>query len=58
MDSWYFWTIDFLNLWDFQETTNPLKIPIPTPAPDQGGPVACLSGPAACLSGWAEILSE
>ena len=25
----------------------PLKIRTPTPAPDQGGPVACLGGPAA-----------
>ena len=25
----------------------PLKIPTPTPAPDQGGPVACLGGPVA-----------
>ena len=23
----------------------PLNIPAPTPAPDQGGPVACLGGP-------------
>ena len=29
----------------------PLKIPTPTPAPDRGGVVACLSGPVACLSG-------
>ena len=32
-----------------QETTNPLKIPTPTPEPDWGGPLACLSGPVACL---------
>ena len=23
----------------------PLEIPTPTPAPDQGGPLACLNGP-------------
>ena len=39
-----------LNLWDFQETTNPLKIPTPTSAPDRGGPVACLGGPVTCLT--------
>ena len=36
----------FFYLWDFQESTKPLKIPTPTPAPDRGGPVACLGGPA------------
>ena len=25
----------------------PLNMPTPTPAPDRGGPVACLSGPVA-----------
>ena len=45
MESWYFWQLNFLNLWDFRETTTPLKIPTPTPAPNRGGPVACLSGP-------------
>ena len=29
--------INFLNLWDSQETINPLKIPTPAPAPDRGG---------------------
>ena len=32
-----------------RESPAPLNIPTPTPAPDQGGPVACLSGPATCL---------
>ena len=27
----------------------PLKIPTPTPAPNRGGPVACLGGPVACF---------
>ena len=31
-------------------TPAPLNIPTPTPAPDRGGPVACLGGPVACLS--------
>ena len=30
-----------------RETPAPLNIPAPTPAPDQGGPVACLGGPIA-----------
>ena len=37
--------IHFLNLWVFQQTTNPIKIQIPIPAPDKGGLVACVSGP-------------
>ena len=45
MESWYFGKIHFLSLWDFQQTTNPLKVPIPTAAPDRGGPIARLSGP-------------
>ena len=40
MESWYFRQIKLLNLWDSQETINPLEIPTPTPAPDLGGPVA------------------
>ena len=28
-----------------RESPAPLNIPTPTPAPDRGGPVACLSGP-------------
>ena len=28
-----------------RESPAPLNIPLPTPAPDWGGPVACLSGP-------------
>ena len=40
-----------LNIFVFQETTHTLKIPTPTPAPDRGGPVACLGGPVACLGG-------
>ena len=47
MESWYFRKIIFSNIWDFQETTPPLKIQIPTPAPERGGPVACLGGPVA-----------
>ena len=31
-----------------RKSPDPLNIPTPTPAPDGGGPVACLSGPAAC----------
>ena len=27
----------------------PLNILTPAPAPDRGGPVACLGGPVACL---------
>ena len=34
VDSWYLWEIHFLNFRDFQESPNPLKVPIPTPAPD------------------------
>ena len=34
MDYWYLWKTHFLNFRDFQESPNPLKIPIPTPAPD------------------------
>ena len=43
---WLAWIIGiygkpmFLNFRDFQEYPNPLKIPIPTPASDWGGPVA------------------
>ena len=42
-------SVEFLNLWDFQETLwYPCNnIPTPTPAPKRGGPVACLSGPVA-----------
>ena len=40
MDYWYLWKTHFLNFRDFQESPNPLKIPIPTPASDWGGPVA------------------
>ena len=36
--------IKFSNLRNFQETTAPLKIPIPTPASDRGGPVARIGG--------------
>ncbi len=31
------------------ESPAPLKLPTPTPAPDRGGPVACLGGPVPCL---------
>ena len=31
MDYWYLWKTHFLNFRDFQESPNPLKIPIPTP---------------------------
>ena len=34
MDYWYLWKTHFLNFRDFQESPNPLKIPIPTPASD------------------------
>ena len=34
MDYWYLWKTNFLNFRDFQESRNPLKIPIPTPASD------------------------
>ena len=30
-----------------REPPAPLNIPTPTPAPDRGGPVACLGGPVA-----------
>ena len=33
MDYWYLWKTHFVNFKDFQESPNPLKIPIPTPAP-------------------------
>ena len=57
VESWYFRTIKCLNLGDFQETLwYPLNIPTPTPAPDRGGPVACLGGPVACL--WWSKLSQ
>ena len=38
---------DILKLFHFQlrESPAPLNIPTSTPAPDWGGPVACLSGP-------------
>ena len=32
----------FFNLKDFQESPNPLKIPIPIPASNQGGPLEAL----------------
>ena len=35
VDSWYLWEIHLLNFWYFQETTNPFKILIPTPASDR-----------------------
>ena len=37
MDYWYLWKTHFLNFRDFQESPNPLKIPITTPASDRGG---------------------
>ena len=40
VDCWYLWKTKFLNFRDFQESPNPLKIPILTPASDWGGPVA------------------
>ena len=36
----------------------PSKVPSPTPAPDRGGPVACLGGPVACLQGPVEIMGK
>ena len=35
VDSLYLWKINSLNLWDSQETTKPLKIPIPTQGPPE-----------------------
>ena len=40
MDYLYLWKTHVFNFRDFQESPNPLKIPIPTPASDWGGPVA------------------
>ena len=31
VDCWYLWKTIFLNFRDFQESPNPLKIPMPTP---------------------------
>ena len=42
VDSWYFCQTRILNPWNVQETIILLKIPIPTPASDPGGPVACI----------------
>ena len=39
-----------MNFRDFQESPNPFKIPIPTPASDWGAPVAWLSGPVSFIS--------
>ena len=33
----------------------PLNIPTPTPAPDRGGPVACLGGPVAWWDLWQPV---
>ena len=35
------------NIFKYRNPPAPLNIPIPTPAPDRGGHVACLSGPVA-----------
>ena len=32
-----------------RESPAPLNIPTPTPAPDRGGPIPCLSGPVISL---------
>ena len=32
-----------------RESPAPLNIPIPTPASDRGGPVACIGGPETCI---------
>ena len=32
-----------------RESSTSLNVPTPTPAPDRGGPIACLSGPE---RGW------
>ena len=42
------------NLFYFQvrESPAPLNIPTLTPAPDRGGPVACLGGPVAVHEQW------
>ena len=47
MDYWFLWKTHFLNFRDFQESPNPLKIPIPTLASDWGGLIARLGGPVA-----------
>ena len=48
VESWYFG--DFCFIFEIFNIMVPLKIPTPTPAPDLGCPVACLSGLVACLS--------
>ena len=47
-----------MTLFYFQvmESTTPLNIPVPTPAPDRGGHVACLSGPIACQENYKETI--
>ena len=40
------------------EYLSPINIPIPTPASDRGGPVACIGGPVpVCLSGAMLLMS-
>ena len=56
MESWYARKIDFLNLFP-RHIMVPLKIPTLTHAPDQDGPVACLSGPVAIGATFQEDVS-
>ena len=44
----------FFNFLHFRarESPSPLNIPIPTPASDHGGPVACICGPISGLRFW------
>ena len=41
--------IDNNKYFQARDPPTPLNIPTPTPAPDQGGSIACLGVPVACL---------
>ena len=52
---WKFGKSGKLFYFQIRESPAPLNIPTPSPAPDRGGPVACLSGQ--CLSRLLSVLS-
>ena len=46
-------TIKHYVYFQVRESPAAFNIPTPTPAPDRGGPIACLSGPVASAPGRA-----